>query len=339
MRLNSAPDVSLTTIIDAVVSNTEGKMRKKQTATVVSSGLTIAMLLPIPASLAEVASVQSTPATQSGTTTSTTAGVTTTPNSANNYKDDRFQWHYAVEARSKLTGPNDICIPANTRVIGAKGGLDTATTTTVQTNGGSQSSAQASQWQQVYLDIDKPILGILGSPTNVTGEPGKRTAGPPADSAISCPTVATPAHGLGEGDLVYVSADDVAKAARAGWDYGVLVAPFKLQLSGDKEFTGSVSIGPYLGYQFPLWDFGLTLNIVGFAGASSINVNSTDASGQSTSQTLAGLSYGGGLVTTVKESSFQVGVLVGVDHVNSSANYKYNNEPWLSFEIGYSFMQ
>ena len=72
---------------------------------------------------------------------------------------------------------------------------------------------------------------------------------------------------------------------------------------------------------------------VGFAGASNISVPS--ASDPSQSQTVAGFSYGGGFITSIKDD-VQLGVVVGFDHVDAP-NYAYKDKPWLSLEIGYSF--
>jgi hypothetical protein len=128
---------------------------------------------------------------------------------------------------------------------------------------------------------------------------------------------------------------------RSGLEYGVLVVPFKVQLSGGKAITGSSTVGGYLGYDFPWMNVGVTFRPVIFAGLSPTSVPSssgTSTSASSTSQTLMGLSYGFGVVSVIKQSSFQVGLICGFDHTDSTS-YAYNDKPWLSFEIGYSFAQ
>jgi hypothetical protein len=164
----------------------------------------------------------------------------------------------------------------------------------------------------------------------ISDNPDPACEQPPGPGAGS-----TPCPRLYEGTQVEIPAKYLADAYRVGWDYGALVVPFKMQLSDGKPFTGSASVGGYLGYRFPLFDTGLVFSPVAFAGASNILTSATTG-GKTTSQTVAGISYGFGLITDVKDG-FQAGVIYGYDHVNSAQPYLYNNKPWISFEIGYSF--
>jgi hypothetical protein len=68
------------------------------------------------------------------------------------------------------------------------------------------------------------------------------------------------------------------------------------------------------------------------------NISVPAAGGKSSTQTLADPRYGFGPMTRVKDG-FQVGLIVGRDHVDSSQPCQYNDKPWLSFEIGHSFAQ
>ena len=43
-----------------------------------------------------------------------------------------------------------------------------------------------------------------------------------------------------------------------------------------------------------------------------------------------------GLLFDVKDD-FHIGLVLGFDHVSSAQKYQYNDKPWVSFEIGYSF--
>jgi hypothetical protein len=112
--------------------------------------------------------------------------------------------------------------------------------------------------------------------------------------------------------------------------------PFKYHLSGNRDITGATTVGPYLGYHATTSTLG-GLAVVGFGGASDISVTQ-QVNGQSTTQSLYGFSYGAGVIATVK-GSFQLGAVIGVDHVNKSANYQYNDKPWLAVELGYAFLQ
>jgi len=139
-----------------------------------------------------------------------------------------------------------------------------------------------------------------------------------------------------EGDRIKLTplSSDMAVAYEGGFTWGALVVPYKYQLTGKNEFGGQAAIGTYLGYRVgtPL---GVELTPIAFAGLSQVevrqNVNGTD-----TMQNLSSLSAGLGLTATVYES-FQVGVVVGIDHVDESANYEYNDKPWIAAQIGFAF--
>jgi len=142
---------------------------------------------------------------------------------------------------------------------------------------------------------------------------------------------------LAEKDVVEVSDNQVTRFQpdRFGFTFGALTVPFKYHLTGNKDFTGSASVGPYAGYRATGDYFGLSA--IGFLAYSNISV-AQNVNGQATSQNLAGVSYGIGLIGTLK-GSFQIGGVLGFDRVNGSAGYQYNGKPWLALEIGYSFMQ
>ncbi len=107
-------------------------------------------------------------------------------------------------------------------------------------------------------------------------------------------------------------------------------------MTGKNAISGSASLGVYAGYRFPV-DTSIVLRPVVFVGGSYIPTSSSSG-GTTTSQTVAGFSYGVGLLTNIKDS-LQAGVVLGFDHVDSAQPYAYNDKPWISFEIGYSFAQ
>ena len=265
--------------------------------------------------------------TTSGAGASSSASI---PSSSENYLDDRLAWPNAIEAKLKLSGDysDGYCIPANTKVIGAHAGFDTSVQQT-PASGSSASGTSASQYQAVTLDTNRPyFFGLLGPvPTKV---------GVPSDAKTVCPDVTNPQPNFSPGDLAYISSEDVKNAGyRAGFDYGALVVPFKMQLSGGKAFTGSSSVGAYVGYQNPIANLGVNISPIIFGGASNISTSSTSGA-TTTSQTVAGVSYGTGLLFNIKDS-FQAGFVLGFDHVSSAQKYQFNDKPWVSFEIGYSF--
>jgi len=143
------------------------------------------------------------------------------------------------------------------------------------------------------------------------------------------------------GEAYLLSLTEVSQSglARTGSTYGALIVPFKWHMQGDREVTGSSTVGAYLGYRFETANaIGYTLTPVAFMGASNVSVAKTGANGEATNESLFGFSAGFGLIGTFKKD-FQAGVVVGWDHVNKSAGYQYNGKPWLALEIGFSFMQ
>ncbi len=308
-----------------------------------------------PTQLAQVAGT--TPAPSNNSTPPTAVAAS---NDTNNYDTDRLSWTGAIEAYDKAGGDAIYCLPANTVVIGAKSSLDSAPMQQAAGQGGSGSGGTAVtyQWQRVRLAEDAfPYFGnfqrepylkqdssgnwYMDAPaakTNVQAGAGAQTSTTVSDQAAQqCPDVKNPQQ-LYVGTYFDVRDDGLANARRSGWEYGALVIPFKLQLSQGKALSGSASLGPYLGFRIPFFDTGVVMSPVLFAGASTVAVPTTSTGGQTSTQNLAGLSYGGGLVFSVKDN-FHVGIILGADHVDSSANYTYNNKPWISFEIGYSFAQ
>lgn len=53
-------------------------------------------------------------------------------------------------------------------------------------------------------------------------------------------------------------------------------------------------------------------------------------------QGLFALSYGAGVNFSI-DDTFNAGFAVGFDHVDDTAGYKYNDKPWVSFQIGIDF--
>lgn len=293
------------------------------------------------------------------TLTSKNSTSVTLPNSTSNYLGDRVSWPNAIEAKASLDGDvkDGYCIPAYAKVIGATPAMDTSVKT--------GTSAGAQQYQAVTLDVPRKFwraVNVFSDYSYIQDPPSPASSAPPAgatpntdaDSSKSqnvelasakrpvaavelqmCPDV-TNAQTFYDGATAYVSDNDMKNAEfRSGFEYGALIVPFKMQLSGGKAFTGSSSVGGYLGYQNPIGDLGINYSPIAFAGASNISTSETTGSATK-SQTVAGISYGGGILFDVKDS-FHVGFVLGFDHVSSAQKYQYNDKPWISFEIGYSF--
>jgi hypothetical protein len=129
---------------------------------------------------------------------------------------------------------------------------------------------------------------------------------------------------------------------RYGFTYGGLVVPFKFELTGKKEFKGSASAAPYMGYRLGFESSGIELAPVVFAGVSNVSATKTTttaatattaASSSTSTSDLAAFSYGAGVIGILKQT-FQFGVVVGFDHAGSGQGFQYNDKPWLAVELG-----
>ncbi len=239
------------------------------------------------------------------TTTNTTAVSVTVPvNDSNNYLGDRIKFtssmtFYKVDMTSQVGAKITktlFCIPAYSTLKG--NGV------VVDVNGKSQSTF------------------IVTSSNKDSG----------AVRACGATTAAE------EGDMVVIDQNVLNSTPpdRYGLTVGTLVVPFKYHLSGARSFTGTTTVGGYMGYRADRsGSFGLALQYIVFLGGSSIPVPQT-TNGTTTTQNMTGVSYGVGILGTVKDN-FHMGVVLGADTVNASAGYEYNSKPWLAVELGYSF--
>lgn len=125
--------------------------------------------------------------------------------------------------------------------------------------------------------------------------------------------------------------------SRYGLTYGGLVVPFKYHLDGAKEFAAGGTVAPYLGYRFDKNSWGVGVKAVMFLGAAGVAVDQV-VDGEKKSQTLAGLSYGLGVLGSVK-GNFQFGLVMGADRVSKSANYAHNGKWWTSLAMGFDFAE
>lgn len=298
------------------------------------------------------------------------AGANSTPqsvstqmtNSDTNYLGDKFEWKYhavtgwpmdmSSGSPAVATG-SSYCIPAGTRVLATSSKLTTMTAVDGnQLKAGKSAAGTAStNYVPVVLDTDGFLLGTVATnpiPPEIRVGHNKTLTGAQQGAANSqSPNGACVKSGATFPDLApktqfYISEDDIEAASmRVGWDYGTLVVPFKEELSKGHQLLGSASLGAYLGYRAPFNVLDFQLSPVVFFGLSNVNTQAPTTSTSTTSsstQTVAGLSYGFGVIASIKDS-FHFGVVVGEDHVNTSQNYPYNDKPWISFELGYSFAQ
>ncbi len=120
---------------------------------------------------------------------------------------------------------------------------------------------------------------------------------------------------------------------RHGWTYGTLIVPYKYQFGGDRSVSGGATLGGYMGYRTSL--SGSSVAFITFAGPTKVDVAQMK-DGKASTESLAGLSYGVGLLGTIKDG-FKAGVVLGTDRVAKSAGYPNNGKPWISLSLGYDF--
>jgi len=119
-----------------------------------------------------------------------------------------------------------------------------------------------------------------------------------------------------------------------GFTYGILYVPFKFHWGSIRDLSTGSSVGGYAGFKTNAYNN--EINYVIFAGITSItvqqNINNTV-----TNQNITGFSWGGGSLLNFAGGSFHGGAVIGLDYVSSSANYRYNGQPWIAIELGFDF--
>jgi len=286
-----------------------------------------------------------------------TTSIPAIPNSDANYLDDHLYWDvpihvYATGTSGGVKLDTTYCLPAGTRIIGLSPTFTAATpnTATAQAgpendNGksgdGSSYKKPAANYLPVKLDMNgAPFLkgqndlhkgGNISAQVQDTGDSGSMC---PESSPSGSSTSETTPLTITPSTQFYVAADDLdAAAVREGWAYGALVVPFKFELSGKNAILSSATLGGYLGYRFPIDLWGVEFRPVLFGGLSEIPTSQATGGSSSSQTTVAGVSWGAGLITTIKDT-FDVGIVVGFDHIDSAEHFDYQDHPWISIELG-----
>jgi len=235
--------------------------------------------------------------------------VASPPNDATNYLSDRVKWTIKIGAKkvdmTKLGdssyAPTPVCIPQFTTLKGI----------------GS-------------LTISGKTVAAFTITSDVTNKD-------PKTGTVACS--GTDPSLVSQNDVVIFDDPNFISSIppdRYGLTYGTLIVPFKYQIKGSKDFTGSSTLGGYLGFrQDRSGVTGLALQYVGFLGVSNVSVPTT-TNGTTTNQDKFGLSYGIGILGTVK-NNFHLGLVVGADHVSPSAGYVNNGKPWIAISLGADF--
>jgi hypothetical protein len=144
--------------------------------------------------------------------------------------------------------------------------------------------------------------------------------------------IASAVQGASAGDAQKQNGSQGSPGCDHGVCWGLLMVPFKAELAGNQDVYGSATVGPYVGF-----DFGPRLahaTPFAFAGYSQ-NIGAINPGGNQSF-----VSYGGGLMFPVsisKTNELEFGLVVGFDHTANSNNFAYNDKPWVSALIGFSF--
>ncbi len=122
----------------------------------------------------------------------------------------------------------------------------------------------------------------------------------------------------------------------------VLSVPFKYRFgeNGINEFTTDGTIGTSIGFKIynnRLFDYGLSLNIGGGITTFNRTIIDKNDNTKTTKQNIAGFSLVPALVFNV--GKVQMGLAFGWDFSDVEPKWDYNAKPWLSFSVGYSFLE
>lgn len=113
-------------------------------------------------------------------------------------------------------------------------------------------------------------------------------------------------------------------------DYGILSVPFKVRFEPFKVFPGG-TLGGFIGRKFVTQRS--TSSWIGFAGLSSIPLNNINSD---VIDTKLGVIFGTGYVWYVTDD-FQLGAVMGWDIFDGVGDWVYKYQPWVSFNVGYTF--
>lgn len=259
-------------------------------------------------------------------------------NDSNNYQGDLLTFPVNVVARFGDATSAVVCIPAKTALRGVSTATDGSLNVRIDPN--QARGFWPRFWRAVAfweshddrvtsLRFSNPAPGFSSYTScvqeSIDGLIGRK--GTPLQNVILNNAVLN----------VPKSVVDQSKPNRFGLSYGGLLVPFKYHFTGSQQFNTNTTIAPYLGYRLDRESLGRSIEFIAFVGAAPISV-SGNSNGQTTNQTLAGFSYGGGIIGKLKDA-FQWGVVVGVDRVSGGATYEDNGKPWVALELGYSFSQ
>jgi hypothetical protein len=136
--------------------------------------------------------------------------------------------------------------------------------------------------------------------------------------------------------LYCISPDNLTAYFRLerGLETGTLAVPFKIRLNPTELVAGG-AVGGYAGNRFRERNGSYGVGLV-FASLTSVAVNDTSKNAEVPHSPL-GVAVGVGLVYAVARE-FQLGLILGYDLFQKPEGTNYKNKPWLSFSVGYAFL-
>ncbi len=149
----------------------------------------------------------------------------------------------------------------------------------------------------------------------------------------------TPQLSAGIEYSIAASALNTHEYSAAGFEYGVLLTPYKFHIS-DRSLITSATIGPYVGFHI-LTSPGSEVSEVFSIGIGSVSVASPSSSptGVSTSNQVSLSIAEGAVWTLTKAGKFQMAFLVGIDWLGNGKGYQYEGKPWFGIGFGTSLTQ
>lgn len=135
-----------------------------------------------------------------------------------------------------------------------------------------------------------------------------------------------------------ISTDRLASAPAytSGFEFGVLVAPYKFHFSDDST-TPSATVGGYFGFRFG--NPAVSVSPVFSVGLGAVTETDPEAQEGQTEPpkpgTLACLSAAGGVLFKIRKAGgFTVGLLLGSDWTGDKDRYRYDGKLWAAISVG-----
>jgi hypothetical protein len=121
------------------------------------------------------------------------------------------------------------------------------------------------------------------------------------------------------------------------WTTGVLIIPYKYGIANHSLVSGSITLGPYVGYSTDL--FGTESTFALSAGITNVPIPTQKQDGTVSNVNKQGISVAAGFLfkPAGKANAITAGFLLGVDQLGQDSQYKDNGKLWLGLYVGAGF--